>query len=158
MNRIAKLFIRILSSIVRWVTELCTIGDPVERAKRDARRKLEQKRKKKLADIQAKLDSGRYEVVRCWRKVKVKCGWKHVPWRWREVTPKVRAVNPRRRRAKRILAEHGVNYNSGRQRRRFRKEFNRAYRVVFAKEQSAAAVAAQAPAAQLPEAPMAAAA
>ncbi|MEX1185305.1 MAG: hypothetical protein WEA80_01790 [Gemmatimonadaceae bacterium] len=143
MNQIAALLRRIWQTIVRWFTETCIIADPVEKAKRDAQRRKE----KELAKIQAKLDSGRYEAVARWRKVKR--ARKYLPWFWRRSGHVLRAINPRRRRAKRILAEHGVNYNSGRQRRRFRKTYNRAYRA-HQVEVTAAANAATAPVVTLP--------
>lgn len=128
VNRVAARFRRIWQVIVRWFSELCTIGDPIERKKREDKKAREKVIAAEKARLQGMLDSGRYELVAVWRKVKRLRG----RWSWRRSGDAMRAVNPRRRRAKRILAEHGVNYNSGRQRRRFRKTFNRAYRAHIA--------------------------
>ncbi|MGK2934348.1 MAG: hypothetical protein ACSLFE_03785 [Gemmatimonadaceae bacterium] len=128
---IAKLLSRIWQVFVRWFTEdVCTIADPIERKKRDDRKAREKAIATEKARLQAMLDSGRYELVAVWRTVKTRAG--RFPWHWRRSGSAMRAISPRRRRARRILAEHGVNYKSGRQRRRFRKTFNRAYRASVA--------------------------
>ena len=125
MKRVTEWFRRIWQVVISWFTEACIIADPIEREKKARARAIAAEK----ARLQAMLDSGRYELVAVWRKVKPSRRWR---WFWRRAGDAMRAVNRRRRRAKRILAEHGVNYYSGRQRRRFRKTFNRAFRAAQA--------------------------
>ncbi len=127
VNRVAAWFRRIWQALVRWFIDLCTISDPIKRKQRADKKAREKDIATERARLQAMLDSGRYELVAVWRKVKRLRG----RWSWRRAGDAMRAVSARRRRAKRILAEHSVNYYSGRQRRNFRKAFNRAYRATL---------------------------
>jgi hypothetical protein len=113
---------------------------PAAAAARRAEKEAERERKKRIADAQAKIASGRYEAVSIWRKVMrprsaepavdVEARRRRgLPWTWERAGVVLRAVNKKKRRGRLVAAAYGVDWASGRQRRIFRKRFNRAYRA-----------------------------
>lgn len=90
-----------------------------------------------MEEIGNKIKSGKYEASPVFRKEAVSIADRVrnmsdkplPPWRWSFIGLVLRAVNARRRRTRQIMELAGANYESGRQRRKFRKGFNRALRA-----------------------------
>jgi hypothetical protein len=114
------------------------------RFSRTARARLEGAARLALtkAEIKRKLDSGEYELRPIFKLRRLSLGeWDGLPEPQRRRIGSERrlvsvfgghhlqAVNQRKRRNRAIMLEHGADYASGRQRRIFRKLWNRAVRV-----------------------------
>lgn len=94
------------------------------------------------AEIKRKLQTGEYELKAIFKQERIKTReWlaltsderdKIGPRRVRSVFSgqHLQAVNQKKRRNRAVMEDAGVDYNSGRQRRNFRKEFNRELRRI----------------------------